>query len=249
MKTYGLIGKSLSHSFSKEYFLQKFKKKSISNCTYVNVELETISNFKAKIKEYPNCKGLNVTIPYKESIIPFLDEIDPIAEKIGAVNTIQFLENGNLKGYNTDVVGFRNSIKPFLDLNHTRALIFGTGGASKAIAFVLKDLGIPFYYVSRSPKSNKEIRYEDVHKSSIESFRFLINCTPLGTFPDVEKMISVDVNGIGNKHLVYDLVYNPAQTLLLKSAKEKGAIAVNGLSMLRIQAEESWRIWNASSPI
>ena len=249
MKTYGLIGKSLSHSFSKEYFSQKFKKKSISNCTYVNVELETISNFKAKIKEYPNCKGLNVTIPYKESIIPFLDEIDPIAEKIGAVNTIQFLENGNLKGYNTDVVGFRNSIKPFLDLNHTRALIFGTGGASKAIAFVLKDLGIPFYYVSRSPKSNKEIRYEDLDKSSIESFRFLINCTPLGTFPDVEKMISVDVNGIGNKHLVYDLVYNPAQTLLLKSAKEKGAIAVNGLSMLRIQAEESWRIWNASSPI
>ena len=249
MKTYGLIGKSLSHSFSKEYFLQKFKKKSISNCTYVNVELETISNFKAKIKEYPNCKGLNVTIPYKESIIPFLDEIDPIAEKIGAVNTIQFLENGNLKGYNTDVVGFRNSIKPFLDLNHTRALIFGTGGASKAIAFVLKDLGIPFYYVSRSPKSNKEIRYEDLDKSSIESFRFLINCTPLGTFPDVEKMISVDVDGIGNKHLVYDLVYNPAQTLLLKSAKEKGAIAVNGLSMLRIQAEESWRIWNASSPI
>ena len=249
MKTYGLIGKSLSHSFSKEYFSQKFKKESISNCTYVNVELETISDFKAKIKEYPNCKGLNVTIPYKESIIPFLNEIDPIAEKIGAVNTIQFLENGNLKGYNTDVVGFRNSIKPFLDLNHTRALIFGTGGASKAIAFVLKDLGIPFYYVSRSPKSSKEIRYEDLDKSSIASFRFLINCTPLGTFPDVDKMISIDVDGIGNKHLVYDLVYNPAQTLLLKSAKEKGAIAVNGLSMLRIQAEESWRIWNASSPI
>jgi shikimate dehydrogenase len=249
MKTYGLIGKSLSHSFSKEYFSQKFKKESISNCTYVNVELEMISDFRAKRIKYPNYKGLNVTIPYKESIIPFLDEIDPIAEKIGAVNTIQFLENGNLKGYNTDVVGFRNSIKPFLDLNHTRALIFGTGGASKAIAFVLKDLGIPFYYVSRSPKSKKEIRYEDLDKSSIASFQFLINCTPIGTFPDVEKMIPIDVDGIGNKHLVYDLVYNPAETLLLKSAKEKGAIVVNGLSMLRIQAEESWRIWNASAPI
>jgi shikimate dehydrogenase len=249
MNTYGLVGKSLSHSFSKEYFSQKFKKESISNCTYVNVELENISEFRNALKEYPDCKGLNVTIPYKKLIIPFLDEIDPIAENIGAVNTIKFLENGNLKGYNTDVIGFRNSIKPFLNLYHTRALIFGTGGASKAIAFVLKDLGIPFYYVSRSPKSKKEIRYEDLDKISIASFRFLINCTPMGTFPDVEKMIPIDVEGIGNKHLVYDLVYNPEETLLLKKAKEKGAIAVNGLSMLRIQAEESWRIWKASTTI
>lgn len=245
MKTYGLVGETLSYSFSEEYFTQKFIKEGIQDCEYKSFEIPNIAEFTSLLQQQPNLKGLNVTIPYKESIIPFLDQVDPVAAKINAVNTITISNDGKLTGYNTDVIGFRNSIKPFLDPNHSRALIFGTGGASKAIAYVLKTLDIPFYFVSRNPQNDKEISYQDLDKSSIASFRFLINCTPLGTFPDIEEIIPIDLDGIGDKHLIYDLVYNPSESKLLKEAKDRGAITVNGLSMLRIQAEESWKIWNS----
>ena len=245
MKRYGLVGKVLSYSYSTDYFSEKFHKSSITDCVYNDFELDSIDEFHQLLKKNEDLKGLNVTIPYKESILPFLDEIDSVAEAVRAVNTIKFESNGKLKGFNTDVIGFRNSIKPFLDPNHTRALIFGTGGASKAISYVLSNLGMPFYFVSRKPSGAKEISYNDLDRSSIESFRFLINCTPLGTFPNVDGIIPIDTDAIGNRHLVYDLVYNPKESRLLQIAKQQGAIAVNGLSMLKIQAEESWKIWNS----
>ena len=242
-RTFGLIGETLSYSFSKDYFIQKFQREGILDTSYRNYELPSIQEF-PQILGDKTLQGLNVTIPYKESIIPFLDELDPIAQEVGAVNTINVNEEGYLKGYNTDVIGFRNSIKPFLDPNHSRALIFGTGGASKAIAFVLEELQIPYYFVSRTTQGDRVISYQDLDRSSIASFRFLIHCTPTGTYPDVDQMIPIDVDGIGEKHFVYDLVYNPEQSRLLKAAHERGAITVNGLSMLRMQAEASWKIWN-----
>ena len=248
MKKYGLLGKHLSHSFSEKYFNEKFLREEIKETTYNNFEIDSITDFTTLLQSNSKLSGLNVTIPYKESILPYLDEIDTVAKEIGAVNTIQFNKDGSLKGFNTDVIGFRNSIKPFLDPNHSRALIFGTGGASKAIAYVLKSIGIPFYFVSRNPSSEKEISYEDLDESSIQSFRFLINCTPLGTYPNVDELIPIDTNAIGKRHLVYDLVYNPKESRLLRIAKNQGAIAVNGLSMLKIQAEESWKIWNSIIP-
>ena len=245
MKLYGLLGKQLSYSFSADYFRKKFQQENIADSIYKNFEIASINEFPELLTKHSDLSGLNVTIPYKETILPCLDEVDAVAEEIGAVNTIQFKIDGSLKGFNTDVIGFRNSIKPFLDTNHTRALIFGTGGASKAISYVLKNLGIPFYIVSRSPSSEKEISYDDLDSSSIASFRFLINCTPLGTFPNVDEIIPIETSAIGSKHLVYDLVYNPAESRLLHVAKSQGAITVNGLSMLKIQAEESWKIWNS----
>ncbi|MBL4709553.1 MAG: shikimate dehydrogenase [Flavobacteriales bacterium] len=244
MKVYGLLGKTLYYSFSEQYFSEKFLREKIVDTSYQNFELVDIDNFPLLIKEINTLRGLNVTIPYKEKIISFLDELDPIAQHVSAVNTIKIEANGQLKGYNTDVIGFRDSIKPFLDPNHSRALIFGTGGASKAIAFVLEELLIPYYFVSRNGAGEKIITYSDLDKSSIASFRFLINSTPVGTFPDVNTILPIDLDGIGDKHLVYDLVYNPEQSLLLKEAKKRGAITVNGLSMLKIQAEASWKIWN-----
>ncbi|MDB9964405.1 shikimate dehydrogenase [Vicingaceae bacterium] len=245
MKNYGLLGKHLSHSFSEKFFSEKFFREEINETTYQKFEIDSIIDFKNLLQSNPKLSGLNVTIPYKESILPYLDEVDTVAEEIGAVNTIQFKKNGNLKGFNTDVIGFRNSIKPFLDPNHSRALIFGTGGASKAIAYVLTSIGIPFYFVSRNPSSEKEISYEDLDKTSIESFRFLINCTPLGTYPNTNVIIPIETSAIGKRHLVYDLVYNPKESRLLKVAESQGAITVNGLSMFKIQAEESWKIWNS----
>lgn len=243
MRRFGLIGKSLSHSFSQSYFTNKFSSEQISNVSYENFELDKIEHF-VQLFKIEELVGLNVTIPYKESILPFLDELDPIAKAIGAVNTIHFQPNGKLKGYNTDAIGFRNSIKPFLDTNHTRALIFGTGGASKAVAHTLNELQIPFYYVSRKPRNSQHVHYNDVDKSAIERFKFLINCTPLGTYPNIEQSVPIDFDGITTKHLVYDLVYNPEETFLLREAKKRKAIAVNGLSMLKLQAEASWEIWN-----
>tara|TARA_B110000046_G_scaffold57595_2_gene64409 strand:+ start:88082 stop:88816 length:735 start_codon:yes stop_codon:yes gene_type:complete len=243
MKNYGLLGKQLSHSFSEKYFNEKFLREEIKEITYYNFEIDSIAGFKPLI-EANKLSGLNITIPYKEKILPYLDSIDPVAKEVGAVNTIHFGDNDKLTGYNTDILGFQNSIKPFLNPNHSRALIFGTGGASKAIAYVLKSIGIPYYHVSRTPSSEKEISYNDLDETSIESFRFLINCTPLGTYPNTDEIIPIETKGIGKRHLVYDLVYNPKESRLLNIAKSQGAIAVNGLSMLKIQAEESWKIWN-----
>lgn len=241
MKQYGLIGKSLSHSFSKNYFEQKFEKEGISDASYSLFELAEIAEFTALIKEH-QLSGLNVTIPYKEAILHYLDEIDEEAKAIGAVNTIQFTKNG-LKGFNTDVIGFRNSIKPFLENIHTRALILGTGGASKAVAYALEQLGIKILYVSRTPEGENQISYEEVNQYVMKHHLLIVNTTPIGTFPNVSEAPELPYDLLTEQHFLYDLVYNPAETVFLKYAKVAGCIAINGEQMLKIQAEEAWKIW------
>lgn len=247
MQEFGLIGKSLSHSFSQKYFEEKFLKEKINYCRYHLFPLSTIHELQDLIQNNNHLLGLNVTIPYKELVLPFLDEIDPIAKAVGAVNTIKINRKNDetkLIGFNTDVIGFRQSLKPFLAKEHHRALIFGTGGASKAVAFVLKQLNIPYYKVSRKTSNQLQtITYDDIDAKAIESFPLLINTTPLGMYPEIDKLPPIKIAGIGKNHLVYDLIYNPTESLLLKKAKENGALCVNGLSMLKLQAEAAWEIW------
>lgn len=248
MRNFGLIGYPLTHSFSKEYFLKKFSKEEIEGCTYQLFPLKSIDDFNSLLESEKDLCGLNVTIPYKELVMNLLDEVDPIAEAVGAVNTILIKmdrERHSLKGFNTDVIGFQQSIKPFLAKEHERALIFGTGGASKAIAYVLSQLQIPFFLVSRSPKKDNEISYNELDAESIARFQLLINCTPLGMHPNLDSMIPIPLEGLGKNHIVYDLVYNPAESKLLREVKSRGGIAINGLNMLKIQAEASWKIWNS----
>ena len=241
MKQYGLIGKSLSHSFSPLFFKQFFEINNIS-AEYKAYEIETIE----KVKELLSQKiaGYNVTIPYKESILPFLDEIDPIAKEIGAVNTIVFKNNKSI-GYNTDAFGFKQSIKPFLTNKHDCALIFGTGGAAKAVAFVLKEIGIKVLYVSRKANGSKNhFAYTDVNENMLSACKLLVNCTPLGMFPQTEITVDIPFNALSKDHLVIDLIYNPEKTLFLERAQKQQATILNGSSMLKEQAMESWRLWN-----
>jgi len=242
-KQYGLIGKSLSHSFSKSFFEEKFKKDGI-NASYLNFELPTINGFKKLLKNNPELKGLNVTVPYKTDVIPFLDELSSMAEEIGAVNTIQF-KSGKLIGHNTDAYGFQQSIKPFLRNVHERALILGTGGASKAVAYVLRNLGIQVSYLSRNPSDENEYSYDDANELMVDAFKLIVNCTPIGTAPKLHEMPNFPIQYVNKDHLVIDLIYNPEQTKLLSSAKEQGADTLNGLSMLQHQALKAWEIWNA----
>ena len=246
MKHYGLIGKSLKHSFSKKYFENKFSKEAINDCQYNLFELKNIEELNSLIKSNTTLIGVNVTIPYKESVIPFLDEIDDQAKEIGAVNTIKINPQTNkTKGFNTDYLGFKNSLKPFLENIHERASILGTGGASKAVAYALRDLNINCLFVSRNPKSSEKISYNDVNEYVIKHHQIIINTTPLGTYPNVDTSPTLPYNQLTNNHLLYDLVYNPEETLFLKHGKEKGCITINGLQMLKIQAEKSWEIWNS----
>ncbi|MCK5781587.1 MAG: shikimate dehydrogenase [Flavobacteriales bacterium] len=244
MREYGLIGRNISYSFSEGYFSDKFKKLGISDCSYSTFDLSDISELKKLLKSKSDLKGFNITIPYKEEVIEFLDEIDESAKSIKAVNTVKIVD-GKLIGYNTDTFGFRTSIKPFFEPQHRKALILGTGGAAKAIAFVLEQLGVSYLYVSRNPKSDNEVSYSELTKEAIANFPFIINCSPIGTFPNVDIAPEIPYEGIGDKHLLYDLVYNPKESLFLKKGKEMGAATVNGLSMLYHQAEEAWRIWNS----
>lgn len=239
MKTYGLIGKNISYSFSRNYFNNKFKNENVLNSQYVNFDVDNLSelNNMFNINNY----GFNVTIPYKETIIPYLDSLDFHAEQIGAVNTIK-IENEKKIGFNTDWIGFKKSLQPFLKPHHTKALILGTGGASKAVIYALKQLQIQTLIVSR----NGETMYEDLSKEIIQNHTIIINCTPVGTFPDTESAPEIPYQFITKNHLVYDLIYNPAETFFLKKCKENGAVTKNGLEMLEIQAEESWKIWNSS---
>jgi len=241
MRQFGLIGKTLSHSFSKQYFEQKFEKEGITDASYSLFELTEIGEFTALVKEH-QLSGLNVTIPYKEAILPYLDEIDEEAKAIGAVNAIQFTKSG-LKGYNTDVIGFRNSIKPFLENIHTRALILGTGGAAKAVAYVLENLGIKITYVSRNPNAENELSYADINSFVMKHHLLIVNTTPIGTFPNITEAPELPYEYLTEQHFLYDLVYNPSETQFLKHAKVAGAISVNGEQMLKIQAEEAWKIW------
>ncbi|HEY0029994.1 MAG TPA: shikimate dehydrogenase [Bacteroidia bacterium] len=253
MKQYGLIGYPLSHSFSKKYFTEKFEKENIPDCNYELFPIENIEQLPSLIEAHPDLCGLNVTIPYKESVIPFLDELDPIAKKVAAVNCIkieQLADNKKkLTGYNTDVFGFRQSIKPFIEIQHERALILGTGGASKAVHYVLKEIGIECYFATRSKSvqqqtANNIFTYEELNENMINAFKLIVNTSPVGMAPDTNNAPSIPYQYISPAHLLYDLVYNPAETEFLKRGKQQGASTVNGFSMLQQQAEEAWRIWN-----
>lgn len=239
---YGLLGKNISYSFSKGYFTEKFKKLELKDHSYENFDIQTISEF-PNIIQNNRLKGLNVTIPYKEQILSFLDEIDEKAKKIGAVNTIKFAENG-LHGFNTDIFGFEESIKPFLKAHHNKALILGTGGASKAIRFVLEELGITYNYVSRSSNPTT-LDYSLLDKPILEEHTVIINCTPLGTFPEIQNKPNIPYQYLNKNHLLFDLVYNPLKTKFLRLGEEKGASVCNGLKMLELQADKSWEIWNS----
>ena len=243
-RLFGLLGRDISYSFSSGYFKEKFAELKLTNHQYQNFDIDSIQRFPELINQTKTLSGMNVTIPYKEEVIPFLDEIDSEAKEIGAVNTIKFLENGKLKGFNTDVFGFLNSIKPLLEKRHTKALILGTGGASKAVAFALQKLQIDFKFVSRNPSAEKEISYINLSEEIIISHTIIINCTPLGTFPETDLCPEIPYQFITSKHVLFDLIYNPSKTAFLKKGKEKGAKIKNGLEMLQLQAEKSWEIWN-----
>ncbi|MDR1707232.1 shikimate dehydrogenase family protein [Dysgonomonas sp.] len=246
MDTYGLIGYPLKHSFSRAYFTEKFAKEEI-DAIYLNFEIENISLFTGIIESQPTLKGLNVTLPYKEQVIPFLDEIDPRAQTIGAVNVIKILrENGKVKltGYNSDIIGFQNSISPLIDKNvHTKALILGTGGASKAVLNGLKAFGIESVLVSRTPNP-EQLSYLDIDQDIINNYKVIVNTSPLGTFPNVEDAPDIPYHLLSNGHVLYDLVYNPAETKFLRLGKQQGATIKNGAEMLELQARAAWEIWN-----
>ncbi|MCD8432168.1 shikimate dehydrogenase [Tenacibaculum finnmarkense genomovar ulcerans] len=246
-KMYALVGKNISYSFSKGYFTNKFKELGLETSEYVNFDIQSIEELSAKIKENKTTlKGMNVTIPYKLDVFNFLDEIDKKARKIGAVNTIKISKKGKLIGFNTDVYGFKKSLKPLLKNHHKKALILGTGGASKAVAYVLKKLGITYYFVSRNPKGKKEVSYQSLSKEIIETHHLIINCTPLGTHPNIKDCPDIPYQFIGKKHLLFDLIYNPEITTFLSKGQEKNAAIKNGLEMLEQQAEKAWEIWNNS---
>mgnify|MGYP000048898060 CR=1 FL=1 len=243
MRRFGLIGKHISYSFSPGYFGEKFRKLGLKDCIYEIYDLPEISAFPNLLERHPDLAGLNVTIPYKEAVIPYLDRLEKEAREIGAVNTLRFTQNG-VEGHNTDVTGFRESLRPLLTPADKAALILGTGGASKAVAFGLGQLDIPFRFVSRNPEGG-QLSYEELNPELLEAYQILINCTPLGTYPAVEKAPPLPYEAFGPTHLLYDLIYNPPETTFLKEGKQRGARIKNGLEMLRLQAEASWEIWNS----
>jgi shikimate dehydrogenase len=244
MERYGLIGKRLDYSFSKTFFTDKFTTEEI-DAVYENIELSDdkalADFFKSSVKQF---EGLNVTIPYKEKVIPFLDELSSEARQIGAVNTIKVVD-GKIIGYNTDAFGFQNSIKPFLRNIHEKALILGTGGASKAVEYVLKNIGIDVFYLSRTPEGPRQFFYEQANEIMMNSFKLIVNCTPLGTYPNITQQPNIPVEFVSEDHLVIDLIYNPVETQLLAKANAQGADTMNGLSMLQHQALKAWEIWQS----
>lgn len=244
MKKFGLIGKTLKHSFSKNFFTEKFQKENI-DAQYELYEMETIDKVAELVKD-PDLIGLNVTIPYKEEVIPFLNDIDPTAKAIGAVNTIKISHEGGkttLKGYNTDLIGFTDSLKPQLKPYHKKALILGTGGASKAVFYALTQLGIEPTYVSRTTREGG-LTYQDLDEKVMEEYLLIVNCSPVGMFPHVDEAPNIPYELLTDKHYLYDLVYNPLRTQFCQKGEEKGAITKNGLEMLHGQAIASWKIWN-----
>ena len=240
MRTYGLIGKTLGYSFSKSFFERYFIENDI-DAQFHNFELAAIEDMNRVFEQ--QIGGLSVTIPYKECIIPFLDDLSIEAKVIGAVNCIQF-KDGLKVGHNTDAYGFQQSIKPFLTNQHERALIFGTGGASKAIAYVLKNLGIDVLFISQDPKGDKHFSYAEVNNHMLNACKLLVNCTPVGTLDYKDSKFDLPFEYLTSDHLVVDLVYNPPMTDLLLKSKQQGATILNGESMLKHQALQSWKIWN-----
>jgi shikimate dehydrogenase len=248
MRQFGLIGYPLSHSFSMKYFTAKFRKENIKDCEYINFPIETIEKLPSLISQNKDLTGLNVTIPYKEQVIGYLDKIDETASEIGAVNTIKIQRSQGdytLEGYNTDAYGFYSSIKPHMEKVHKKALILGTGGASKAIAHVFNQLGVDYIFVSRNPRKENHISYNELNSNLINSHKIIVNTSPLGTYPDVDSCPDIPYEYITAEHLLYDLVYNPELTKFLEIGLKKGAKTINGLKMLHLQAEKAWEIWNS----
>jgi shikimate dehydrogenase len=246
---YGLIGRSLEHSFSQRYFTDKFQREGRTEDRYDAFELADIDAFPALLKETPGLVGLNVTIPYKQAVIPHLSGLDPVAAAVGAVNTIAIHADGRTTGHNTDVEGFRATLLPMLEQLakrdtdiKPRALVLGNGGASRAVAFVLREAGIRFRIVSRD-RTMGDLTWEQLDRTVVGVCPLIINATPLGTFPKVDEAPPLPYTAIGPEHLLIDLVYNPEETLFLKRGKERGATTSNGLTMLHTQAEAAWRIW------
>lgn len=242
-KIFGLIGKNIDYSFSKKYFTERFENTNATDCIYQNFDIDTIEDFPNLIAKNPDLMGLNVTIPYKETIIPFLDCLSKKATQIGAVNVIRFTKKRKLKGYNSDYYGFKKSLESILQPHHQKALILGTGGASKAVAFALKEMNIPYAFVSREAHENT-ITYERINATTFDNYQIIINCTPLGTSPNTKEFPPIPYQFFTEKHLAFDLIYNPEETQFLKKAKKKGAMTKNGIDMLIFQAEKAWRIWN-----
>ena len=254
MKRYGLIGKTLGHSFSRQYFGEKFAAEHI-DARYDNFEMPSADDVLPLIESMPDLVGLNVTIPYKQDVVPLLRSLDDDARAIGAVNVIRIRD---MRGFNTDVIGFRESIRPLLQPHHTKALVLGTGGASKAVRYGLRQLGIEPLSVSRSlshimdilsplgaqPKNPGVIRYEDLDEYWLSEYKVIVNCTPLGTFPNVDQCADIPYELLTPDHLLFDLVYNPAETRFLRQGRERGAVTKNGYEMLVRQAEAAWEIWN-----
>lgn len=243
MRKFGLIGKNIDYSFSEQYFKTKFKSEDITDAIYQNFDIKDMSEFETILKNNRDLVGLNVTIPYKESIIPFLDSLNKKAKKIGAVNTIKISKKGKLKGYNTDCYGFNKSLKPYLKPKHKFALILGTGGASKAIAYTLKKLDIDYQFVSRQPSKQADLTYNSLTPEIISTHLLIINSTPLGTFPNIEACPKIPYNTLTPSHILFDLIYNPKETQFLKFGRLKGTTTINGLNMLKFQAEKAWSIW------
>jgi len=243
IRKFGLLGRNIEYSFSRKYFTERFKRDGLQHYSYENFDISDISDFPNVIKNNRDLKGLNVTIPYKEAVIPFLDKMSANAERIGAVNTIKFTKKGYLKGYNTDFYGFKKALKPLLKEHHKKALILGTGGASKGVAFALEQLDILYTFVSREANENA-IDYNRINATTFDNYFIVINTTPLGTSPNVKEFPPIPYQFFTKNHIAFDLIYNPEETQFLKKAKKYGAITKNGLEMLAFQAEKSWKIWN-----
>ena len=243
MRKFGLIGYPLTHSFSQRYFTEKFEREGIAGASYSVYPLRSIEELTALFGD-PELRGLNVTIPYKEQVLPFLDDKNEIVREINACNCIK-IQDGKKVGYNTDVVGFRESLLKKFQSHHTHALILGTGGAAKAVEYVIKKLGLSYRYVSRHPRpSTTDLSYEQVDASLLRSHTLIINTTPLGMYPKIDECPALPYEAIGPLHYLFDLVYNPSETLFLQKGAARGAVTENGYEMLIGQAEESWRIWN-----
>ncbi|MEO8405747.1 MAG: shikimate dehydrogenase [Chitinophagaceae bacterium] len=244
MPLFGLIGYPLSHSFSKKYFTEKFNREKLDEYRYELFPIPDITELKNILQQHPDLAGLNVTIPYKEQVLAFLDEKDAVVKKIKACNCIS-IENGKLKGYNTDVIGFERTLKTGLKDHHKKALILGTGGAAKAVEYVLDKSGISYKYVSRKP-SAKSYSYEQLTASIIAEYTLIINTTPLGMYPAITEAPPIPYESLTSSHYLFDLIYNPEKSLFLKKGEDKGAHIRNGHEMLIIQADESWRIWQSA---
>jgi shikimate dehydrogenase len=243
MKVYGIIGYPLGHSFSKKYFADKFLKEGINNCRYETFPIKTAQELKVIVDQTPGLCGLNITIPHKQSIVSLLDDLSHLPPSLKACNCIKF-NNGRSVGYNTDVIGFEQSLLPQLQSHHTKALILGNGGAAEAVKFVLTKLHISFKVVSRQLHHGSHFIYSNLNETILKEHLLIINTTPLGTFPNINECADIPYQFISPSHYLFDLVYNPAKTLFLQKGEEKGAVIKNGYKMLEIQAEESWKIWN-----